>query len=74
MSRPFALRKSGAEAAAVQTLRVPGCEFGKDGMNGAMLLDLHDPEELENFVDDPKCKSVAELSALTRKYAATLGS
>lgn len=47
-------------------------EYGKDGANGAMLLDPSDPDELKNLADAPEHKSVvAELSALTRKYAAT---
>ena len=49
-------------------------EFGKDGVNGAMLFDPHaDPLEMKNLAADEKHKSVvAELSALTREYAATL--
>jgi arylsulfatase A-like enzyme len=59
---------------AVRTEQWRYAEFGQDGANGAMLLDALDPDELKNLADDPKYKSVvAELSALTRKYAATLG-
>ncbi len=57
---------------AVRTETWRYAEYGKDGANGAMLLDPADPNELKNFADDPKNKPVvAELSALTRKYAAT---
>jgi arylsulfatase A-like enzyme len=50
-------------------------EYGKDGINGALLFDPHaDPLEMKNLAPDEKHKSVvAELSALTRQYAATLG-
>ena len=59
---------------AVRTKQWRYAEFGPDGANGAMLLDPHDPDELKNLAADPKYKSVvADLSALTRKYAATLG-
>jgi arylsulfatase A-like enzyme len=59
---------------AVRTEKWRYAEFGKDGINGAMLFDPHaDPLEMKNLADDEKYKSVcAELSALTRKYAATL--
>jgi arylsulfatase A-like enzyme len=59
---------------AVRTEQWRYAEFGKDGINGAMLFDPHaDPLEMKNLADDEKYKSVvAELSALTRKYAATL--
>ena len=59
---------------AVRTEKWRYAEFGKDGINGAMLFDPHaDPLEMKNLADDEKHKSVcAELSALTRKYAATL--
>jgi iduronate 2-sulfatase len=57
--------------AAVRTERWRYAEYGKDGVNGAMLLDPHDPDELKNFVGDEKNKAVvAELSALARKYTA----
>jgi arylsulfatase A-like enzyme len=61
---------------AVRTEQWRYAEFGKDGINGAMLFDPHaDPLEMKNLADDEKYKPVvAELSALTRKYAATLGS
>jgi arylsulfatase A-like enzyme len=60
---------------AVRTERWRYVEYGKDGANGAMLLDPHnDPLELKNLSCDAQYKSVcAELSALTRGYAATLG-
>jgi iduronate 2-sulfatase len=50
-------------------------EYGKDGVNGAMLFDPHaDRYEMKNLANDAKFKSVVdELSALTRQYAATLG-
>ena len=59
---------------AVRTEQWRYAEFGKDGVNGAMLFDPHaDPLEMKNLADDEKHKPVvAELSALTRKYAATL--
>jgi arylsulfatase A-like enzyme len=57
---------------AVRTEKWRYAEFGKDGADGAMLLDPRDPDELKNFADDSQHKSVvAELSTLTRKYAAT---
>ncbi len=60
---------------AVRTEQWRYAEYGKNGENGAMLLDPKDPDELKNFADDPKYKSVVtELSALTRKYAAALPS
>ncbi len=56
---------------AVRTEQWRYAEYGKDGVNGAMLLDPKDPDELKNLADDPKHKSVvAELSALARRYAA----
>jgi arylsulfatase A-like enzyme len=59
---------------AVRTEQWRYAEFGKDGVNGAMLFDPHaDPLEMKNLADDEKHKSVvAELSVLARKYAATL--
>ena len=50
-------------------------EYGPDGVNGAMLFDVHaDPLEMTNLAYDPAHASVcAELSALTRKYASRLG-
>jgi arylsulfatase A-like enzyme len=60
---------------AVRTEKWRYAEFGKDGINGAMLFDPHaDPLEMKNLANDEKYKSVCvELSALTRKYATTLG-
>jgi arylsulfatase A-like enzyme len=60
---------------AVRTEKWRYAEFGKDGVNGAMLFDPQaDPQELKNLAADEKYKSVCvELSALTRAYAATLG-
>jgi arylsulfatase A-like enzyme len=60
---------------AVRTEQWRYAEFGKDGMNGAMLFDPHtDPLEMKNLVNEEKYKSVVvELSTLTREYAATLG-
>jgi len=59
---------------AVRTEEYRYAEFGPDGKNGAMLFDSKaDPLEMKNLADDPKYVQVcAELSALTRKYAATL--
>jgi arylsulfatase A-like enzyme len=58
---------------AVRTEQWRYAEYGPDGANGAMLLDPNDPDELKNLVNEAKHQSVvAELSALTRKYAATL--
>ena len=59
---------------AVRTEKWRYAEYGKDGANGAMLLDPHsDPLEIKNLAEDDKYNSVvAELSELTRKYAATL--
>ena len=61
---------------AVRTEQWRYAEYGPNGSNGAMLLDPHgDPLELKNFANDPKYKSVcAELSSLTRQYAAGLKS
>jgi arylsulfatase A-like enzyme len=60
---------------AVRTERWRYAEYGKDGANGAMLLDpTNDPFELKNLANDDQYKPVcAELSALARGYAATLG-
>jgi arylsulfatase A-like enzyme len=51
-------------------------EFGPNGVNGAMLFDPKaDPLEMKNLADDPQYAKVrSELSALTRNYAAALGS
>jgi arylsulfatase A-like enzyme len=61
---------------AVRTPQWRYAEFGKDGVNGAMLFDPKaDPLEMKNLSDDPQYAAVVtELSGLTRKYAATLGS
>jgi len=61
---------------AVRTQEWRYAEFGKNGINGAMLLDPKaDPLEMKNLANEAKYKSVcAKLSALTRQYAATLGS
>jgi iduronate 2-sulfatase len=60
---------------AVRTEKWRYAEFGLDGVNGAMLFDPQaDPLEMKNLANDPPCRPVcAELSALTRKYAASLG-
>jgi arylsulfatase A-like enzyme len=59
---------------AVRTEKWRFAEFGPEGKNGAMLFDPKaDPLEMKNLADDPKYASVrAELSALTRQYAANL--
>ncbi len=59
---------------AVRTEKWRYAEYGKDGVNGAMLLDPHaDPLEMKNLAADAKYQSVCqELSALTRQYAAGL--
>ena len=63
-----------AHGVAVRTEQWRYAEYGKDGANGAMLLDPKDADELKNFADDPQHKSVvAELAVLTRKYAAAYG-
>jgi len=60
---------------AVRTEKWRYAEYGPEGKNGAMLLDPNnDPFELKNLANDPKQATVcAELSALTRQYAAGLG-
>ncbi|HEX9046807.1 MAG TPA: sulfatase [Verrucomicrobiae bacterium] len=60
---------------AVRTQQFRYAEYGKDAKDGAMLFDPHaDPLEMKNLANEEKYKSVvAELSALTRQYAATLG-
>jgi arylsulfatase A-like enzyme len=60
---------------AVRTEKWRYAEFGSDGKNGAMLFDSKDdPLEMKNLANDPKYAAVcAELSGLTRDYAANLG-
>jgi len=60
---------------AVRTEKWRYAEFGPDGKNGAMLFDPKiDPLEMKNLADDPHhAKVCAELSLLTRSYAANLG-
>ena len=56
---------------AVRTEKWRYAEYGKDGANGAMLLDPGDADELKNLVAEEKNKAdVAGLSAMARKYAA----
>ena len=59
---------------AVRTEQWRYAEYGKGGLNGAMLFDPHlDPLEMKNLAKDEKYKGVvAELSALTRQYSARL--
>jgi iduronate 2-sulfatase len=59
---------------AVRTEEYRYAEFGSEGTNGAMLFDSRaDPLEMKNLADDPKyAQTRAELSSLTRKYAASL--
>jgi arylsulfatase A-like enzyme len=60
---------------AVRTEKWRYAEYGEEEKNGAMLLDPHaDPLELKNLAGDSRyAKVCAELSALTRQYAANLG-
>jgi iduronate 2-sulfatase len=60
---------------AVRTEQWRYAEYGKNGVNGAMLFDSKaDPLEMKNLANDPEHKSVcAELAALARPWAATLG-
>ena len=60
---------------AVRTERWRYAEFGPHGSNGAMLFDtVADPLEQHNLVTEAKHQAVvAELAALTRQYAAALG-
>lgn len=59
---------------AVRTEQWRYVEYGPAGSNGAMLFDpKSDPLEMTNLADEAKYSAVrAELSALVRKYAATL--
>ena len=59
---------------AVRTEKWRYAEFGENGANGAMLFDpVSDPLEMKNLANDEKYKPFcAELSALTRNYAAQL--
>ena len=59
---------------AVRTEQYRYAEFGQSGSNGAMLFDPKtDPYEMKNLADDPKYAAVcADLSKLTREFAATL--
>ena len=61
---------------AVRTEKWRYAEYGKDGINGAMLIDSKaDPFEIKNLANDPQYAPVCQqLSALARKYAASLGS
>lgn len=61
---------------AVRTEKWRYAEYGKDGINGAFLIDSKaDPLELKNLAADPRYGSVvAQLSSLTRNYAARLES
>jgi arylsulfatase A-like enzyme len=60
---------------AVRTAKWRYAEFGAEGKNGAMLFDPKaDPLEMKNLAGDPQHAPVcAELSRLTRQYAANLG-
>jgi arylsulfatase A-like enzyme len=59
---------------AIRTEEYRYAEFGPNGKNGAMLFNSKaDPLEMKNLAEQPKFAQVcAELSALTRKYAANL--
>jgi len=61
---------------AVRTEKWRYAEYGTGGKNGAMLFDTGaDPLEMTNLADVPQHAQVhAELSALTRSYAARLPS
>lgn len=66
---------SAIHGVAVRTEEFRYAEYGPNGSNGAMLFDPKtDPLEMKNLADDPKYAATrAQLSALARKYAATLG-
>ena len=66
---------SSLHGVAVRTEKWRYAEFGPEGKNGAMLFDPKtDPLEMKNLADDPQhAKVCAELSSLTRSYAANLG-
>jgi iduronate 2-sulfatase len=59
---------------SVRTEQWRYAEYGKEGTNGAMLLDPHDPDELKNVVTEEKNKADAKgLSALAKNYALAYG-
>jgi arylsulfatase A-like enzyme len=60
---------------AVRTEKWRYAEYGPNGSNGAMLFDEKaDPLEMTNLAEKPENKAVcANLSRLTRQFAATLG-
>ncbi len=60
---------------AVRTEQWRYAEYGKDGVNGAMLFDVHaDPMELTNLADDSKHAAArAELSRLVNAYSYPAG-
>jgi arylsulfatase A-like enzyme len=60
---------------AVRTEQWRFVDYGPAGSWGAMLFDVHaDPLEMTNLANEPRHAAVrAELSALTRAYAARLG-
>jgi iduronate 2-sulfatase len=65
---------SSLHGVAIRTEKWRYAEFGREGLNGAMLFDPHaDPFEMKNLADDPKyAKERAELSPLVRAYGARL--
>jgi arylsulfatase A-like enzyme len=60
---------------AVRTEQWRYAEYGKNGVNGAMLFDPKtDPLEMKNLANDPAhAETCAQLAKLTRGYAAALG-